>query len=468
LATGIDLKESILIEGDGFRVRHARQADIAEARAHILRVTEEDLQFPYTPRFHFDIDQPEIVYLRDPRQALFVAVDDATGRIIGTTGVRTGGPVSPPHPPELTRRYSWDTTAQLFRVYIAREHRRRGVASALVEAARRFVAAEGGYRDIYLHTDAGVDGAEPFWRSVARLTYDGRLDKGVSNAVHFELPLHLPLPQFRERDTPQPVDWRDWYWRWERQQSSYIARREERFEAMLEALGALMQPEFTVIDLMCGPGAITRRIVERFPGARVIAIDLDPVLVEMGRQAIGDAGGRIRWTETNLGEPGWPSRLQIGQVDAVLSTTAIHWLTAGGIIELYRQLAEIVRPGGIVMNGDQMDFVEAQPALRRLAQERREEHRSQASARGAESWEAWWLALRMETALAELFAERDRRFSWRGSERERAIGANRDDSVENVRHTHFEVHRAGLLDAGFREVDVIWQHLGSRVLAAVR
>jgi hypothetical protein len=37
-----------------------------------------------------------------------------------------------------------------------------------------------------------------------------------------------------------------------------------------------------------------------------------------------------------------------------------------------------------------------------------------------------------------------------------------------VRSTHIDLHRAALLDAGFREVDVVWQWLTNRVLLAVR
>jgi SAM-dependent methyltransferase/GNAT superfamily N-acetyltransferase len=468
MASVVSHRDDVEIRESGFTVRHARRADLEPAVALIRKVLAEDIKTPYMPRYHFDLDQPEIVYLDNPRHALFVAVDDSSGDVMGATAVRTGGPVSPPFPSWFTRRYVWETTAQLYRVYIAREHRRRGVASALVEAARRFVVADGGYADIYLHTDASVPGAEPFWRSVARLTYDARVDGDPSAAVHFELPMHAPLPRYRDAEPVAAVDWRDWYWRWERQQSAYIAFREERFAVMLDVLGALMPDEFTVIDLMCGPGAITRRVVERFPRAHVIAVDLDPLLIAVGRGALEDADGRIRWEEADLQDEMWPQRLGIERVDAVLSTTAIHWLPAGGIVDLYRRLAGVIRPGGILMNGDQMDFVESRPVLRRVAQDLREEHRRHSSEMGAESWDQWWLALREVPGLEELFAKRDRRFAWRAGERERAMGAERTDDIAPNRHTHFEVHRAALLDAGFREVDVVWQHLGNRVLTAIR
>jgi GNAT superfamily N-acetyltransferase len=79
-------------------------------------------------------------------------------------------------------------TAQLLRVYIAADHRRRGVARNLVEHARQF-AEQVGYQTIYLHTNASVPGAEAFWRTMpTTLIYDGRGNSaGYSEAVHFEL-----------------------------------------------------------------------------------------------------------------------------------------------------------------------------------------------------------------------------------------------------------------------------------------
>jgi ribosomal protein S18 acetylase RimI-like enzyme len=90
----------------------------------------------------------------------------------------------------VAARYDPDRTAQVVRVYVARAHRRRGVARALVELARRFAAAEGGYDVICLHTDVRAPGAAPFWRSMpTRLVYDPQgHGEGISaTTLHFEL-----------------------------------------------------------------------------------------------------------------------------------------------------------------------------------------------------------------------------------------------------------------------------------------
>ncbi len=109
----------------GFTARPARPDDLPQARALIMQVIQEDLGYTYNPEWHWDVDDLQGVYLDDPRHALWVVVDDAMGEIIGTDGLRRGGPKSPP---QVAARYDPDRTAQVVRVYVARAHRRRAVS----------------------------------------------------------------------------------------------------------------------------------------------------------------------------------------------------------------------------------------------------------------------------------------------------------------------------------------------------
>jgi hypothetical protein len=60
-----------------------------------------------------------------------------------------------------------------------------------VEAARRWVVAEGTYDTICLHSNVGNVGADTFWWSVATPVLDER--PTAFNTVHFELPLDRPV-----------------------------------------------------------------------------------------------------------------------------------------------------------------------------------------------------------------------------------------------------------------------------------
>src|SRR5689334_17155440 len=118
------------------------------------------------------------------------------------------------------------------------------------------------------------------------------------------------------------VNWHEWMQRWDRQQQVYLPTREERFSAMLDVLEALLPEQFMALDLACGPGSISQRLLTRFVQARALVLDFDPVLLMLGQQVLGDLHGRLRWVEADLRDPVWRSRLGEEQMDVVLSTTA--------------------------------------------------------------------------------------------------------------------------------------------------
>jgi SAM-dependent methyltransferase len=253
---------------------------------------------------------------------------------------------------------------------------------------------------------------------------------------------------------PAP-DWRAWLQRWDAQQTGYLPDREGRFAVMLDILEALLPERFVAVDLCCGPGSISQRLLARFSEAHCIAVDLDPVLLAIGRGLLGDAGGRLKWVESNLLElDQLAEQLGAAQVDAVLSTTALHWLPVEHLVRLYRRLAEIVRPGGVLLNGDHLRFGPDLPTFQQVAERITEQRRAEAfQRRGVEDWQQWWAAVAAEPGFQKLLAERERRFAWR---------------PDSLLAPTAELHEAALRDAGFREVGVIWQNLHNRVVLAIR
>lgn len=252
-----------------------------------------------------------------------------------------------------------------------------------------------------------------------------------------------------------PIAWKSWLQRWDTQQAGYLPDREERFQVMLNVLETLLPEAFVALDLCCGPGAISQRLLARFPQARCIAADLDPVLLAMGQAVLGEMEGRLRWVEVNLMEqPDLAGVISEAQLDAVLSTTALHWLPPERLVQLYRQLGQLIRPGGVFLNGDNINFGGSLPSFQRVAEAVKKQQQSEAfEKQGIENWEQWWAALAAESAIQPLLAERARRFTWR---------------LDNLVAPTLAVHEAVLRDAGFREVGVIWRHFDNHILMAVR
>ncbi len=251
--------------------------------------------------------------------------------------------------------------------------------------------------------------------------------------------------------TAPTADWQRWLERWEAQQGAYMPDREERFAVIIDAVAALCGPSPHVVDLGSGPGSLARRILDRVPQSRVTALDMDPVLLAIGRGALGDASGRLAWLDADL-----RSRWTVteGPVDAAVSTTALHWLQPEPLATLYRHLGTVLRPGGVFVNGDSMAFPATETRLTEAARAMREQRRAAAPAlEGAESWEDWWAAVEREPALAADVAERARRHH---------------DHPEHEHPLDVAAHAAALRQAGFVEADTIWQRLTDRVLVAIR
>jgi SAM-dependent methyltransferase len=246
---------------------------------------------------------------------------------------------------------------------------------------------------------------------------------------------------------------RAWIARWDVQQQGYMPDREERFTALIDAVQeAAGRPDPLVLDLGCGPGSLAVRLLERLPAATVIAIDADPLTLALGRAAWGDQPG-LRFVDLDLRTAELAAELELDrQPDAAVSTTALHWLPLPALEALYRQLGRILRPGGLVLNGDHLTEDAAHPTLARLGRaliEREERRRHPAGL--PETWTQWWAAVAADPQLAGLAAERQAR-----------LVADHHGSGPDL-----SAHVRGLAAAGFAEVGTLWQRGDNRLLCGI-
>ena len=249
------------------------------------------------------------------------------------------------------------------------------------------------------------------------------------------------------------TDWAGWFKRWEAQQGLYLPEREARFGVMIEILRAIVGNAPTVIDLGSGPGSLAQRVADGLPDAHVVAVDADPLLLELGRQAVGDRGGRIRWVDADLRDSELALRLGLnGTADAAVSTTALHWLSPEELIVLFRRLTHLLRPGGVFINGDHLTFDHDQSRIARAVNRVREKGAHEPPGAGVETWTEWWASIEADPTLAKLVAERKSR--WGGH-------ADYHSPAEAT------FMSAALLREGFSEVGTVWQWLDNRVLVAI-
>ncbi len=246
---------------------------------------------------------------------------------------------------------------------------------------------------------------------------------------------------------------RQWLDRWDRQQEVYITDREERFAVVADVVQATSgRSDPLVVDLGCGPGSLAARLAHRMRGAQVVGIDADPLLLEMARSAYGDRPG-LRFVEGDLRTPGWHHRLGLDRApDAIVSTTALHWMNRRELARLLRECAALIRPGGVFVNGDHIEDGDIQPRLDEVTRAVRFGRERRARAGGAEDWQAWWQAV--ETTAPEL-AE--------------LVAARSAAAVEHAKSDTPTIseHVAMLRVAGFAEAGAVWQIGDDRVVVGI-
>ena len=257
-----------------------------------------------------------------------------------------------------------------------------------------------------------------------------------------------------------------WIERWDAQQQYLLPDREERFTALIDAVQECAErPDPLVLDLGCGPGSLAMRLLERIPAASIVAIDADPLLLALGRTAWNgrsrsgtepEQGGSLRFADQDLRVPGWSRALGLErQPDAAVSTTALHWLPPDALASMYAELATVLRPGGVLLNGDHLTEDErVKPTLARLGRAliEREEQRRAPGGRG-ETWDSWWEGVHADPALADLAAERALR----------AFVPEHHGTPSGRLDVHVDALRA----AGFAEIGTLWQRGDNRLLCAV-
>ncbi|WP_435108366.1 class I SAM-dependent methyltransferase [Nocardiopsis synnemataformans] len=250
---------------------------------------------------------------------------------------------------------------------------------------------------------------------------------------------------------------------WDDQQAAYITHREQRFEIMLDVITRMCasSDEFeadgtgmTVLDLACGPGSLSQRVLDRFPGARVIGVDYDPVLLAIAGSWLGQRhGSRFTAVDVDLATPGWRAQLPDGPVHVAVSSTALHWLEPARLVAVYDTLGALLPADGVFMNADHLRYdPRSQPFLTEAAAADDERTQHDAHARGVQTWDEWWADAVAHDAFGQHHAEREHRF------------ADRPPTP----HAPLELHLQALSTAGFAETGVIWRYYDDVVVFARR
>lgn len=106
-------------------------------------------------------------------------------------------------------------------------------------------------------------------------------------------------------------------------------------------------PLRAVLDLGTGTGALAAMVAEAHPEAQLTLLDGAPAMVEKAAAALGDRAAACLVQD-------FAAPLPAGPFDAVVSALAIHHLDDAGKASLYERAFATLRPGGVLVNAEQV------------------------------------------------------------------------------------------------------------------
>jgi len=201
-----------------------------------------------------------------------------------------------------------------------------------------------------------------------------------------------------------------------------VPRYAEMLRTLIDYIPYDLRP-CRIVELGCGGGDLAALVVERYPEAEIHLVDLAAEMIESCRRRFSGAL-QLRYHTLDFAQ----IELDVGSVDLVVSSIAIHHLDDAAKQALFRRVFSSLREGGVLAYSDQF--------------------------RGASD---------------EIHATHLRRWQ----EQALNLGCSSDEWDTWMRHQDHHDHHATLEDqvgwlhaAGFTPVDCPWRHLLWTVLIA--
>ena len=139
---------------------------------------------------------------------------------------------------------------------------------------------------------------------------------------------------------------------WAQRQMRNETLRGRQFALLASLLPFDGDAAFRFMDVGCGYGALTKFLLETFPGSTAVCHDGSAAMAKLGGERMKELEGRFEYVISDFSKKDW-SRVADGEFDVVVSCNAIHNVRLGETIKaVYEEIFGRVRSGGRFFNLD--------------------------------------------------------------------------------------------------------------------
>lgn len=204
-----------------------------------------------------------------------------------------------------------------------------------------------------------------------------------------------------------------------------IPRYEEMMDVLLSCLSIEREGGARVIDLGCGTGNLSQRLLDRHPNVDLTCLDMTESMLDQARERM-KGHANVRYVLSDLYEFKFD-----GPYDAVISSLALHHLiTDQDKRSLYKGIFEGLSPGGLFLNAD--------------------------------------LVLGADEDLQRKYMEKWTEFMYLGLPQEEVDGSLLSRHYSEDSPAKLTDHLRWLEEGGFRSVDVMWKYYNFAVFGGRR
>ena len=130
-----------------------------------------------------------------------------------------------------------------------------------------------------------------------------------------------------------------------------IPLAQEQIDVMLRLLAASGIPVRRFLDLGCGDGILGAAILQRFPVAEGLLLDVSEPMLAAAREKLAAYEDRLQFALVDYGQPAWLEEVTSWPpFDAIVSGYSIHHQPDERKRALYAELYGMLRPGGVFVN----------------------------------------------------------------------------------------------------------------------